>query len=519
MTRFISRKLQKSIVVALIVCAFAGGSYCLAQMGEDGASNEAVARPTYAMSENELANLVAPIALYPDGLLGEVLVACTYPDEVVEAQWWLEQNGNLPAARLMEGARQQNWDPSVQMLVAFPDVVGLLNRDLRWTTELGNAFLAQQADVMNAIQNLRADARGNGQLADTDQLSVNTEMQGNRGAIEIQPADAQNMFVPNYDPNAVWGAPAEGTYPSLPYAEGNGFDALSGTVANLAGLLPGFTGLLAPNTWGWALNWLSQALVVNNAFFSDFGFHNYGGGSRGTSLWVHNGDRSFGGRYGNNSLAGWQGRGNMGGEGWRNFGNSEGRGVGGRDSFAQSGNRAVRSGDPRAVRGGDWRRFNVTGRAESSRGFGRQGTQLSRTADRGQRRDYRSGGNSYFANSRYDRSESFRGSSAFDSRTRYNEFGNSGSARRQESSGMRTGSRSWNRRGKEPHYSAARMSSARSSSFGREKSSRNESSWKRGFSSHGSKQKAPKYKAPHYAKSHGGGHSSKGHSEKRSHHG
>src|SRR5579862_8242137 len=92
----------------------------------------------------QLDNLVAPIALYPDPLLGQILAASTYPLEIVEAGQWLQQNRNLRGAQLIDAARQQNWDPSVQALVAFPDAIRLLNNDIRWTTDLGNAFLAQQ---------------------------------------------------------------------------------------------------------------------------------------------------------------------------------------------------------------------------------------------------------------------------------------------------------------------------------------------------------------------------------------
>ena len=117
-----------------------------------------------SLSPDQLANLVAPVALYPDQLLGQVLAAATYPLEIMEAQQWLQHNSNLHGQQLVEAAKQQNWDPSVQAMVAFPDVMALLARDVRWTTDLGNAFLAQQADVMNAIQNLRARAQQNGRL-------------------------------------------------------------------------------------------------------------------------------------------------------------------------------------------------------------------------------------------------------------------------------------------------------------------------------------------------------------------
>jgi hypothetical protein len=494
--RFISRvRIQKTFAVASIVLAFGAGSRSLAQISDDSMSNEAMPQPTYAMSENELANLVAPIALYPDGLLGQVLVACTYPDEVVEAQWFLQQNRNLRGAELMEAARQQNWDPSVQVLVAFPDVVALLNRDLRWTTELGNAFLGEQSEVMNAVQDLRAEAQGNGQLASTPELSVSTEIQGDRSSIEIQPAEPQAMFVPNYDPSAVWGSPAEGNYPALPYAEGSGFESLVGTVANLAGLLPGLPGLLGPSSWGWAINWLTQGLFVNNSFFSDFGFHNYGGGTRGTSLWVHDGNRGFGGRYGNNSVASWHGRGSVGqgGEGWQTFGSRARTGFGG---------------NSRGERGNNWRQFGGSGRDGSARQFGGTFSRASRTSERGIRPNYRGGRDSYFANSAGSRGGSFRGSSSFSSESRYNGFATS-----------RAPSRSWGQqRGSESHFSPARMSSDRRSSYGRQSSFRQRSSWKQGSSSRSFKQKAPKMKSPHYAKAHGGGHSSGGHS-KRSHHG
>jgi hypothetical protein len=125
--------------------------------------------PQQALTPDQLDNLVSPIALYPDPLLGQLLAASTYPLELVEAQQWLQQNRNLQGQGLEDAARQQDWDPSVQVLAAFPDVVAMLNRDIRWTTDLGNAFLTQQADVMNAIQSLRVRAQNNGRLATTPQ--------------------------------------------------------------------------------------------------------------------------------------------------------------------------------------------------------------------------------------------------------------------------------------------------------------------------------------------------------------
>ena len=115
--------------------------------------------PDQALSPQQLENLVAPIALYPDPLLSQIMVAATYPLEVVQAFQWVQRNPGLTGTALTEAAQQQNWDPSVQALVVFPDVLKRLDDDVTWTTNLGNAFLAQQADVMDAVQRLRQQAQ------------------------------------------------------------------------------------------------------------------------------------------------------------------------------------------------------------------------------------------------------------------------------------------------------------------------------------------------------------------------
>src|SRR5215469_4822693 len=150
------------------------------------------------LMENQLDDLVAPVALYPDPVLSQVLVASTYPLEVVEAQQWLEHNKSLTGANLMNAAKQQNWDASVQALVAFPDVLAKLNQDVRWTTDLGNAFLAQQADVMQAVQHMRALAQANGKLATTPQQTVASQTQSGQSVITIEPANPQIIYVPTY---------------------------------------------------------------------------------------------------------------------------------------------------------------------------------------------------------------------------------------------------------------------------------------------------------------------------------
>src|SRR5271166_937269 len=177
----------------------------MAGMGTAALAQAPVAPPpaqaqSQTLGPQQLENLVAPIALYPDPLLGQVLAACTYPVELVEAQQWLQANSNLHGQQLTDAARQQNWDASVQAMVAMPDVLTKLNSDIRWSTDLGNAFLAQPADVMAAVQRLRQRAQANGKLQTNQQETVTTQAQNGQQAIEIQPADPQVIYVPYYDP-------------------------------------------------------------------------------------------------------------------------------------------------------------------------------------------------------------------------------------------------------------------------------------------------------------------------------
>jgi hypothetical protein len=133
--------------------------------------------------------MVAPIALYPDPLVSQILVASTCPLELVQANQWLQRNPGLAGPNLTQAAEQQNWDPSVQALVVFPDVMKRLNEDVTWTTNLGNAFLAQQGDVMDAIQRMRQRAQEAGKLTTTQQQRVVQTTDAGRPVIEIVPAD------------------------------------------------------------------------------------------------------------------------------------------------------------------------------------------------------------------------------------------------------------------------------------------------------------------------------------------
>ncbi len=251
----------------------------------------------------QLDSLVAPIALYPDSLLGQLLVATTYPLEVVELSQWLTQNRGLQGVELMDAAKQQNWDPSVQALVAFPDVIKKLTSDVRWTTDLGNAFLSQQGDVMDAVQRMRSKAQSAGKLQTTPQQVVREEQQESRRVIEIQPADPEVVYVPTYDPSYIWGAPAY-PYPALYYPSPYVTAGFLGFGAGIhwGGWFGGYGGW---GGWGWGPSWYNRTIIVNNNFFHRYRFNDYhsGGGWRGNGVWAHNPDHRLGVPYADRGIA------------------------------------------------------------------------------------------------------------------------------------------------------------------------------------------------------------------------
>ena len=164
----------------------------------------------------QLDSLVAPVALYPDPLLAQVLAASTYPLEIVQLQQWLEKNKTLKDQQLADAVAKQPWDPSVQALAALPDVVNRLANDIGWTTDLGNAFLVQQADVMAAVQRMRKKAQDKGNLKTTEQQKVETTVIENKEVIVIEQANPQVVYVPAYDPVVVYGPPVY-PYPPIYY--------------------------------------------------------------------------------------------------------------------------------------------------------------------------------------------------------------------------------------------------------------------------------------------------------------
>jgi hypothetical protein len=163
--------------------------------------------------QEELDQILAPIALYPDSLVSQILIASTYPLEIVQADRFAKQNTNLKGDALTKSLEAQSWDPSVKSLVNFPQVLTMMNEKLDWTQKLGDAFLAQQKAVMDTIQSLRAKAQAAGNLKTTKEQTVIVEQK----IIKIEPASPQVVYVPTYNPTVVYGAWPYPAYPPYYY--------------------------------------------------------------------------------------------------------------------------------------------------------------------------------------------------------------------------------------------------------------------------------------------------------------
>ena len=166
-----------------------------------------------SFSQEELDQLLAPIALYPDALLAQILMASTYPLEVVSAERWIATNPGLRGAALEDALQSQTWDPAVKSLTVFPQVLQMMSQKLDWTQKLGDAFLAQQQDVMATVQALRAKALAEGTLKDSKEQKVIVVTENNVTIIKIEPADPEVVYVPTYDPSIVYGT---WPYPAYP---------------------------------------------------------------------------------------------------------------------------------------------------------------------------------------------------------------------------------------------------------------------------------------------------------------
>jgi hypothetical protein len=230
--------------------------------------------PAGAATAEELQELVSPIALYPDTLVAQILAASTYPTQVVEAHRWLEQNPNLTGDALAAKVNPQPWDPSVKSLTQFPPVLKAMNDSLAWTTTLGETYYDQPADVMNAIQVLRERAMEAGTLKNTPQQKVEVESappaEGggipSQQTIIIQPAEPSVVYVPQYNPQTVYGAPLAAAPGYTTPAASPGY---SGAEMLTVGLLSFGIGMLVANTINdsnnhWNTNWHGGSVTYNN---------------------------------------------------------------------------------------------------------------------------------------------------------------------------------------------------------------------------------------------------------------
>src|SRR5215470_11519869 len=253
---------------------------------------------------DQLDSLVAPIALYPDPLLSQTLVASTYPLEIVQLQQWLQQNKNLKDKALAEAAKKQDWDPSIQALAALPDVAKRLADDIKWTTDLGNAFLAQQSDVMDAVQRMRKKAQDTGNLKSSEQQKVETKVVENKQVVVIEQASPDVVYVPSYNPTVVYGAPAY-PYPPVTYPP-PGYYAAGMAISFGIGMA---MGAAWGGGWGWNAGWggNNNVYINNNNNFVNNSNRNVNNvnrsGNRTNNSWQHNPQHRGGAPYSDRATA------------------------------------------------------------------------------------------------------------------------------------------------------------------------------------------------------------------------
>jgi len=274
--------LKLSMFVFLLFTPLA--AWAQSQSAPPAASGEQLLKP------EELEALVAPIALYPDTLLAQILMASTYPLEVVQAERWANENKNLKDDQLKAAVDKQAWDETVKALVATPDVLKMMSSKLDWTEKLGDAVLAQQPDVMDAIQRLRSKAQANNKLSSTKEQKVSVKQEQNKQVIVIEPTNPDTIYVPYYDPKVVYGGWSYPSYP--PYYFGYpGY--IPGAVIG-AGLAFGAGYALGRwatggNYWGGNVNWGNNNININRPV----NINNVG------NNWQHNAAHRQGVRYNN----------------------------------------------------------------------------------------------------------------------------------------------------------------------------------------------------------------------------
>ena len=343
------------LLVTLASAAFAlTGVASFEAVWAQASAQEPAAAP---IPPDQLDSLVAPIALYPDPLLAQVLAASTYPVEIVQLQQWLAKNPGLKDQALEDAVSKQPWDPSVKGLAGLPDVIKRLADDIQWTTDLGNAFLAQQKDVLDAVQRMRTKAQTKGNLSSNEQQTVQTKTVENQQVIVIEQANPQVISVPSYNPTVVYGPPPY-PYPPVYYPPPPppGSLAISFGIGMAMGAAMG-------GSWGYGCGWgHSSTVVINNN-------NNYvrtGGGGSGN--WQHNSAHRGGTPYPNRATAGQYG--------------GQGAGAGGRSGQVSTADRGAGQNRGATNAGGNADRSGQVSTADRSAGQGRGATSAGGGADR-----------------------------------------------------------------------------------------------------------------------------------------
>jgi hypothetical protein len=264
-----------------------------------------------SIPNDQLDSLVSPVALYPDPLLTQVLVASTYPLEIIQLQQWIQKNNSLTGDALTNAVEKQDWDPSIQSMAIFPDLVKRLADDIKWTTDLGNAFLAQQSDVMDAVQRMRAKAQAAGHLKSTDQMKVETKVVETKTVVVIQQTNPQVIYVPTYNPVVVFGPPMYMYpyppiyYPPPSYYPAGIFFAFGVGVA---------VGSYYRGGWGYNCGWGRHTTIninVNNRYVSHYNRTNINvnrnvnvnANRNVNTTWQHNAKHRGGTPYSNQQVA------------------------------------------------------------------------------------------------------------------------------------------------------------------------------------------------------------------------
>jgi hypothetical protein len=295
---------RKATALICAVLLVSGDTICSANTQETAPAAQQVAAK---IPNDQLDSLVAPIALYPDALLSQTLVASTYPLEIVQLQQWLEKNKGLKDKALVDAVKKQDWDPSIQAMAALPDVVKQLAENIKWTTDLGNAFLVQQNDVMDAVQRMRAKAKDKGNLKSTEQQKVETKVVESKTVVVIEQANPEVIYVPSYNPTVVYGAPI---YPYPPiYYPPVGYYAAGMAISFGVGIA---MGAAWGGGWGYGCGWGGNNNVYinhNNNFVNNSNRQNIQGGNRnqinggGRSNWQHSPEHRGGAPYSDRATA------------------------------------------------------------------------------------------------------------------------------------------------------------------------------------------------------------------------